>query len=92
MVAKERRGEVKDSGGHRGDRGMRHGLTDWKAVSDGMGDTFKLHYSHQPHVLQAGYITMLSLLFFTGKMGMKYPHSAGLFQGAEETLVRLLPQ
>lgn len=91
MVAKERRGEVKDSGGQRRQR-MRHGLTDWKAISDGMGDTFKLRYSHQPHVLPAGYIAMLSLLFFTGNMGMKYPHSAGLFQGAEETLVRLLPQ
>lgn len=92
MVAKERRGEVQDSGWHRGNRGTQHGLTDWKAVNNGMGDTFELRYSHYPHVLRAGYITTLSVLFFTGKMGMKYPHSAGLFQGAEETLVKLLPQ
>lgn len=32
---------------------------------------FKFHYSHYPHMLQASYLTKLSLLFFRDKMGIK---------------------
>lgn len=71
MVAKERRGDVKDSGGHSGDRGVRHGLADWEAVSDGTvtHPNPAAAARHLPHVPPAGDMTTLSLLSFTGRRG-----------------------